>query len=1019
MKIKILLLLTVLSLFITGCDFRKVFGRSDEIQLRLSTLYVEWDDQNYTNIDTDTDQVIALSGDIVDDALISVEQDDSGVSYFRFDTEKLETVRYVNSRNFEDPEEFFDRAFMYIGEARTEIIKYSSWEISETVYESDGVLVVVAIQIPLLGLVDAGVIDIQKMSIDRNFFTNEPLNVSFAKSIRFDGHVNTLVGGAEHDEDIGSISLKSVLDSKITNLEVDYFYSEDTQEIDMIIAFDQDVDLSLSANGSLAITDKVFQYEVPIPLEGTGVAAKVLVKPFFKISAELDGSVSTYIKEHSHVEIRLQVEDGIIRNEEGFFKITPLSESEKETKYEVGLDINAKAGVEVYLELLSCLGPYTSAWLYGDFINSWGSEGYQGELKAGIEAAIGVRIKLFRFLNEELEGTGSLELYSYTWPRENNSPPDTSLVSVPPLSSSHNSPTFGFSGTDSESSAAEISFRYYLEGYESEWEHSTTSGSCNYTNLPDGSYTFFVRSVDADNATDDTPASYSFSISSQASETPYILSANPVSGSIVDPDTNFSFTFSEGMDRESVKSAFQMRIGASVYTGTFTWSGNTMTFNPTNSNIPQDTGITISIGTGAQSSSGENMASAYQASFTTSSLDNADPRAVISGSTNGGVIGSALNFSGTGSYDSDSGDAIDPDSYRWVITYPNSTAVNKTGASISFTPNMAGNYEVKLTVDDLNGGSDSESITVTVQDATASGQISRIYMSGTTDPMRDGRIYVEVENTGNVETSYVLNKTSTSDQVYFPVTSKSFTLAAGATTAIPFQVRFNDDASYSIAFDLKTDSGDFCHSDSEPLGASGSPSTLDEVFKRVDLELYDGVPLQVPGTNYTLSFDVFYAAVVKIAVNDGSTTKVTGSLEPGEHDFLFSSSVNVVVEHIDGTDDMAYVQFWYPSSDAYEIPYDRIDVYPGESPAYFIMDCQPGDDPINIKVSEYTSDGEYVDANWESNWTKDDQGSNVYLIEFDVPSSATSSESYEFYLQWNFDSTSKYAQKVEVMVADP
>jgi len=75
-----------------------------------------------------------------------------------------------------------------------------------------------------------------------------------------------------------------------------------------------------------------------------------------------------------------------------------------------------------------------------------------------------------------------------------------------------------------------------------------------------------------------------------------------------------SVTFIEAMNTASVEGAFL--INSATPTGSYSWSGNTMTFTPSTS-LNEDTIYTCTVGTGAKDVDGNTFAAAYVWSFTT------------------------------------------------------------------------------------------------------------------------------------------------------------------------------------------------------------------------------------------------------------------------------------------------------------------------------------------------------------------------------------------------------------------
>ena len=100
---------------------------------------------------------------------------------------------------------------------------------------------------------------------------------------------------------------------------------------------------------------------------------------------------------------------------------------------------------------------------------------------------------------------------------------------------------------------------------------------------------------------------------------PTVTSFTPASGATAVPtSTAVAVAFGEPMDRASAQAAFSLRRtsdGAAV-AGSFSWSGNTMTFRPSTALAP-GTGYTAAVGTGARDAAGNGMAAEQASSFTT------------------------------------------------------------------------------------------------------------------------------------------------------------------------------------------------------------------------------------------------------------------------------------------------------------------------------------------------------------------------------------------------------------------
>lgn len=93
---------------------------------------------------------------------------------------------------------------------------------------------------------------------------------------------------------------------------------------------------------------------------------------------------------------------------------------------------------------------------------------------------------------------------------------------------------------------------------------------------------------------------------------PSIIGVFPL-GNNVPLNTQITITFNVSMNTSSAESAFSTVPATS---GTFSWSGNTMTYTP-GSNLNYNTIYNVSVGTGAKDSAGNKMLSSFNWEFTT------------------------------------------------------------------------------------------------------------------------------------------------------------------------------------------------------------------------------------------------------------------------------------------------------------------------------------------------------------------------------------------------------------------
>jgi hypothetical protein len=91
-------------------------------------------------------------------------------------------------------------------------------------------------------------------------------------------------------------------------------------------------------------------------------------------------------------------------------------------------------------------------------------------------------------------------------------PPETVITLAPSGTTAHNEVTFKWTGNDDSTPTTNLSYSFYLKGYDTDYSPFTSDTTKTYTDLPDGSYIFYVRSQDETGNTDPTPASIEFTI---------------------------------------------------------------------------------------------------------------------------------------------------------------------------------------------------------------------------------------------------------------------------------------------------------------------------------------------------------------------------------------------------------------------------------------------------------------------------------------------------------------------------
>jgi hypothetical protein len=90
---------------------------------------------------------------------------------------------------------------------------------------------------------------------------------------------------------------------------------------------------------------------------------------------------------------------------------------------------------------------------------------------------------------------------------------------------------------------------------------------------------------------------------------PEITSVKPLDGTLAAPNTNIGIGFSEAMDKVATENAFKMaRVGGARVTGTYTWIGTSLVFDPTDDLVPSAKYVAV-VGTGATDESGNPLVS--------------------------------------------------------------------------------------------------------------------------------------------------------------------------------------------------------------------------------------------------------------------------------------------------------------------------------------------------------------------------------------------------------------------------
>lgn len=96
--------------------------------------------------------------------------------------------------------------------------------------------------------------------------------------------------------------------------------------------------------------------------------------------------------------------------------------------------------------------------------------------------------------------------------------PETAISSAPPEAIDYNEVTFEWTGSDETTPTTDLTYSCYLEGYDTDYSPFVVNASKTYTDLPDGSYVFYVKAQDAAGNIDPDPATSEFAIATAAPE---------------------------------------------------------------------------------------------------------------------------------------------------------------------------------------------------------------------------------------------------------------------------------------------------------------------------------------------------------------------------------------------------------------------------------------------------------------------------------------------------------------------
>jgi len=212
-----------------------------------------------------------------------------------------------------------------------------------------------------------------------------------------------------------------------------------------------------------------------------------------------------------------------------------------------------------------------------------------------------------------------------------DAPPQTKIILKPPSVIGYRNATFSWSGSDDFTPQQDILYSYMLAGYDAKWSAWSNEKEKTYENIPDGTYTFMVKSKD-NIGQEGNIASWKFTVDTSP---PSVISTKPKPNSInVAVYSSVSIIFSFDMERESVEKAIEINPNLPYTTH---WSGKREIIITPKDKWEYDTTYTITIHKGARRTSGQEMQE-YTFSFETEGKDTTPPRILSTIPPNEGKI---------------------------------------------------------------------------------------------------------------------------------------------------------------------------------------------------------------------------------------------------------------------------------------------------------------------------------------------------------------------------------------------
>jgi len=123
-------------------------------------------------------------------------------------------------------------------------------------------------------------------------------------------------------------------------------------------------------------------------------------------------------------------------------------------------------------------------------------------------------------------------------PPPDTTQPQTVITVAPDETISHNKVTFEWTGSDDTTPTANLTYAYYLEGFDTDYSPLTTDTTKTYTDLPDGSYIFYVKACDEAGNISSTSASANFTIAMPPPEEEPEVTSPVVSTLLIVPNSD-------------------------------------------------------------------------------------------------------------------------------------------------------------------------------------------------------------------------------------------------------------------------------------------------------------------------------------------------------------------------------------------------------------------------------------------------------------------------------------------------